>query len=111
MIFLENLSISDTDVKNNIYSEVGVAEGVNTGLTTSIDKIFIEDETNKSVYSFIETSIQNNNEIYDFMHKFIFSVSLFQLYSKISSYFRSWEVNQIINTNSITLEKINILLE
>lgn len=109
--FLENLSISDSDVKNNIYSEVGIAEGVNTGLTTSIDKIFIEDETNKSVYSFIETSIQNNNEIYDFMHKFIFSVSLFQLYSKISSYFRSWEVNQIINTNSITLEKINILLE
>lgn len=109
--FFENLSISDSDVKSNIYSKVGIAEGVNSGLTTSMDKIFIEDETNKSVYSFIESSIQNNNEIYDFMHKFIFSVSLFQIYNKIPSYFRSWQINQIINTNSITLEKINILLE
>ena len=109
--FYENLSLSDTDIKNNIYTKVGLAEGDSTGLTTSVNKIFVQDETDKSVYSFIERSIQDNNEVYDFLHKFTFIVSLYQIYNKLSSYLRSWQINQIINTNDITLDKINTLLE
>ena len=109
--FYENLSQSDTNIKSSIYTQVGIAEGVNNGLTTSVNKIFVQNETDKSVYSFIESLIQNNNEVYDFMHKFTFTISLFQIYNKISSYLRSWLINQIINTNNITLEKINTLLK
>ena len=109
--FYENLSLPDSTVKSNIYTKVGIAEGVSTGLTASVNKIFIQNETDKSVYSFINNSIQNNNEVYDFMHKFLFTVSVYQLYNKIQSYLRSWEINQIINTNNITLDKINTLLK
>lgn len=109
--FSEDLSVSDSSIKSNIYTKLGVAEGASTGLTTSINKIFVQDETDKSIYSFIETTIQNSNEIYDFLHKFIFTVSIKQIYTNLSSYLRTWEINEIINTNSITLTTINSFLK
>ena len=35
-------------IKSSIYTQVGIAEGVNNGLTTSVNKIFVQDETDKS---------------------------------------------------------------
>ena len=108
--FAENLTLSDATIKTNIYSKLGLSVGNNTNFDTKINEVFVSDETRKSIYSFLNQNITTSNQVYDFLHKFIFTISLNQIFNIIPSYFTSYEINKIINTNNITLDIINTYL-
>jgi len=108
--FSEDLTIANSTVKSTIYSNLGLSTGANTNFDTKINEVFISDETNKSIYSFLNENITVSNQIYDYLHKFIFTISVQQIFNVIPTYYTSYEVNNIINTNSITLEIINTYL-
>ena len=107
---IEDLTISDTTIKNNIYSKLGLSVEDNTNFDTKINEVFVTDETNKSIYSIFNQSAILSNEVYDFLNKFIFMISMNQIFNIIPSYFRSVQINNIINTNDITLDIINTYL-
>ena len=106
----EDLSISNNTIKTNIYSSVNLTVGSNTNFDTKINEVFIQDETNKTIYSFLNENITISNQIYDYLHKFIYTVSINQIYNIIPSFLSSVQINKIIDTNSITLGIINTYL-
>ena len=73
----ENLSLSDSDLKSLIYTKLGLSVGTNTDFDGLIDSVFSSDETDKSIYSLIETKIHTNNEIYDYLDINLFLRLLF----------------------------------
>ena len=91
---IDNLSLSDTEIKELIYTSLNLVVGDNVDFDTNINIIFNDKETSKSINTFLNNMILNN-EIYNYINKFLFLMSIYQINSLLPSLIKNHNFNEL----------------
>lgn len=90
----DELLISDEEIKNLFYSRLNLNIGDDTTFDENINLVFIQNETNKSINTFLNNMILNN-DIYNYINKFSFLISIYQIYSLLPNLVKQYNYNQL----------------
>ena len=103
----DNLSLTDVEIKDLFYSTLNLVVGDNSDFDTNVDLIFSQTETNRSINSFLN-NMSLNNEIYNYINKFTFLISVYQIYSLLPSFVKHYLNNQLYDNvdNYVVIDDI-----
>lgn len=109
--FKDDIFKDPNELKNDIYNLLNLSEtttdnNYNEIFTNSVNEIFTPDEVNNTLFTFLSSTTENN-EVYKYINKFIFSLSINQINNLIGSYIDIHNINNLINSNTKTLDEIN----
>ena len=95
----DELLTSDDDIKNQFYSKLNLNIGDDDDFDTNIDLVFNETETNKSIFTFFDNMVSNNDK-YNYINKLSFLISIYQIYSLLPDLVKQYTFNQLYKFDS-----------
>ena len=90
----DELLTSDDDIKNQFYSKLNLSIGDDDNFDTNINLVFNETETNKSIFTFFDNMVSSNDK-YNYINKFSFLISIYQIYSLLPDLVKQYTFNQL----------------
>ena len=92
--FSDNLLLSDTEIYNLFYTNLNLTTGDNPNFNTVINEVFSQTEINKSIYTFFNNMLLNN-DIFNYINKLTFLFSIYQIYSLLPNFIKQYTFNQL----------------
>lgn len=90
----DNLLLSDDEIKNLFYTSLNLDVSDNVDFDNIIELIFNETEINKSLHTFL-SNMTLDNEIFNYVNKFVFSLSIYQIYSYLPTFIKFYTFNEL----------------